>query len=84
MLMAFGEEYLMIVLKTSATPNNIDSKRVDKRIQDIEREFLNSGKNMVTSVVDINKTVCTEFGLVMYLADDKSRDLLNRVEVTSI
>ena len=26
MLMAFGEEYLMIVLKTSATPNNIDKK----------------------------------------------------------
>lgn len=83
-LMAWGEgDFRMVVLKTSVTPNKMSQEDVKTRIKKLEDEFLH-GKSGISmkDVVDFNKMMCLEFGLTMYLADAKSRDLYDRVDVT--
>lgn len=83
MMIGYGDNNLIMVLKTSVTPNNMSMESVDRRVKDIEDEFLEKSKeHPLMKVINFNKTVCTELGLTMYTADKKSRDLMTRVEVT--
>jgi len=83
MIVACGESTLMMVLKTSTTPNNLSRNAIDKRIKSCEQDYLeSSGKHPLQKVVDFNKGVCMELGLTMYLANQRNRDLFTRVEVT--
>jgi len=82
MMITWGDENKLLILKTSATPNNLKPAQVNARVKTCEEEFLQSGTAYsMSSVVEFNKTVCTEFGLTMYIADKQSRDLFNRVNV---
>lgn len=83
MMIAYGTVNRIMVLKTTVTPNNLTERTIDQRIEDAESDYLeNSAKHSVFRVVDFNKSVCSEFGLVMYMADEKSNDLFERVNVT--
>ena len=83
MMIAYGKANRIMVLKTTVTPNNLTESTIDQRIKDAEGDYLeNSTKHPVLRVVDINKSVCSEFGLVMYMADEKNNDLFERVNVT--
>jgi hypothetical protein len=82
MMITWGNEYRMLILKTSVTPNNLKPAQVDAKVKACEDEFLrDSTKLQIIRVVEFNKTICAEFGLTMYLADINSRDLFNRVNV---
>lgn len=73
----------MLALKTTATPNSISQKRVAERISSLRAEFFDgSTKPMLQRIVDLNKAVCIEFGLILFLAEVKDKDLLKRVSVT--
>lgn len=83
MIIGYGESNLIMVLKTSATPNNLSQKRVNRQIKDCEDDYLNnSNGNMFLNVIEFNKAICSELGLTLYIADKNSRDLFKRVEVT--
>jgi len=83
MMIAYGKANRIMVLKTTVTPNNLDESAINRHIEDVESEYINnSNKHPVLRVVDFNKSVCSEFGLVMYMADEKSSDLFERVNVT--
>lgn len=83
MMIAYGESTLMMVLKTSATPNNLSEEAVDGHMKSCEQDYLDaSSEYPIQKIVDFNKGVCMELGLTMYLADQRSRDLFTRVEVT--
>jgi hypothetical protein len=73
----------MLVLKTSATPTSIDQATLRSRISRNEREALTSGTLPIISVVVFNRIMCTEFGLTMYVGDERSGSLLERVQVTA-
>lgn len=72
------------MLKTSVTPNNLSEDSINRRIHEAEQNFLErSPEHEIVKVVDFNKSVCTEFGLTMYMANKRSNDLFERVDVTS-
>jgi len=85
MLISYGdlkERYAIMVMKTSVTPNNISPENIKRRIEECNKEFL---KNLevwdIHKFVNFNKAICLEFGLTMYLATPKTRDLFERVNV---
>lgn len=83
MVIAFGANTRIMVLKTSVTPTDISSQSLSNRMCDCENDYLSAkDKNPMVAVVNFNKSVCTEFGLLMYVADQQSKDLFNRVAVT--
>lgn len=83
MLIGYGESNLIMVLKTSATPNNLSRSRVDRQVKDCEDDYLkNSNGNTFLNVIEFNKAICSELGLTLYIAGKNSRDLFKRVEVT--
>ncbi len=85
MMIAYGSASRLMVLKTSVTPNNTWSKDSDVRLRGIEAEFMPTiKKNPLLGMVAFNKTVCLELGLTMYLANETSNDLFERVNVTQI
>lgn len=84
-MISYGEFDRLLVLKTSTTPNNLSPASVRRRIDSVKRDFLKlSGDAVGTikSMVDFNKAMCLEFGLVMYTANKESKDLFTRAEVT--
>lgn len=83
MLMGYGDSSMLMSLKTSCTPNNMDLDDITHRLQRLEDEFVhqNNGRNIVQRVVDFNKMACVEFGLALYSASPKNRDLFERVIV---
>ncbi|MDP1743468.1 MAG: hypothetical protein Q8L51_01635 [Candidatus Amesbacteria bacterium] len=82
MMIAWGDDYRIMVLKTSVSPNNQNSNRIRDRIKDCEKDFLISSEGgAFARVARFNKEACAEFGLILYLADSKSRDLFERVMV---
>jgi hypothetical protein len=84
MLITYGEKNVMMILKTSVTPNNMSEASINRRIANCEEEFLTSSKSHpLEKIVAFNKTVCMETGLTLYVADENSRDLFNRVSVTT-
>ena len=81
MIITFGENVRMMVLKTSATPNNISVERTQQRIAALEKEFFRMGGSSQVQIVDFNKTACLEFGLTLYMANKTSNDMFTRVNV---
>jgi hypothetical protein len=81
MAIAFGKN-IMLALKTSATPNNPDQVFLKREIEQITSEFLYNSKDYaMLAVVNLNKQICLQFGLTLYMAIEKDRDLLKRVNV---
>lgn len=83
MIIAFGRRSLLMALKTSSSPNSISIESIERRIKSCADDFLQDPSlPLLIKVVNFNKAVCTEFGSTLYMADEKSRDLMRRVEVT--
>ncbi len=81
MAIAYGKN-IILTMKTSVTPNNSDFDFLKKEIGLLRREFFDeSKKHPVEKTVDLNKQVCMQFGLTLYLAGEKDRDLLKRANV---
>ncbi len=87
-LVAYGNDYRLMVLKTSVTPNDLEQDQVERRIKQLREEYLGSDvarpENQFAQLIHFNKAVCTEFGLVFYMASRESNDLFRRVPVTDI
>jgi len=84
MIIRFGRNTL-IMLKTSATPNSLSEESVEAHVQSLTDEFIsgNHPSTVLAQAITFNKAVCTEFGLTLYLATEKSKDLAQRIEVTN-
>jgi hypothetical protein len=78
MLMTWGDN-TMLVVKNTTTPNIINPTDVNRRVDALEKEFLN-GRLTLDKVVDFNKTACLEFGLNLFIAN-KGTDLATRRSV---
>lgn len=76
------DENMIMVLKTSVTPNNDINVNLEHKLQDLDSDYFRSGISPVVSLIDFNKAVCSEFGLVMYMGNASSGGILTRVEVT--
>lgn len=73
---------IFLVLKTNVTPNNLGKGAVEKMIKQISEDYLvNSGKIGLLRLVDFNRAVCMESGMVLFMATKQSRDLMERVKV---
>jgi hypothetical protein len=84
MIIAFGQNIRMMVMKTTTTPNNLHEHRVRARINDALIDFVRPGQtHLFSDVITFNKAVCAEMGLIMLQADNRSKDLFNRVNVTT-
>jgi hypothetical protein len=82
MLIAYGDEVLM-VMKTSVTPNNLSKESTKRRIKECSQDFyFDSGKPSKQAIVDFNKEICIELGLVLYRADAQDKNVMRRVPVT--
>lgn len=81
MIIAYGEAYVLLVMKTSVTPNNLDPNIIHQRVEEAVKEF-NPAASM-SNLVNFNKDICTEFGIVMYMATPKTRDLFERIPVVA-
>lgn len=78
----FGKN-IMLVMKTSATPNNSDQGFLKREISTLREEFFDTPtESVVLKTINLNKQICTQFGLTLYTATEKDRDLLSRAEVT--
>ncbi|MFA6982196.1 MAG: hypothetical protein WC243_04210, partial [Patescibacteria group bacterium] len=66
MLLAYGNGNRIMILKTSVTPNNLSRERIATRILDAREDYFLFAPNPVSAVVDFNRAVCSEYGLVMY------------------
>lgn len=83
MIIGYGETGLLMVMKTSVTPDRLPKQSIERRIDDLTNEFIrNEDQASILSIVNFNKAVCTEMGLTMYIANEKNKDVLSRVEVT--
>ncbi|MBX9765089.1 hypothetical protein K2X83_00405 [Patescibacteria group bacterium] len=79
MMIAYSPTSRLMILKTSVTPNS-SRDSVLARIKGTEADFIQKFKtDPLASVVEFNKTVCIELGLVLYLASEKSNDTFERV-----
>jgi len=82
MMMAWGG-FRVLVVKTSVTPNNISSDLLKRRLAAYEEELdIIDNENIGKKYIEYNKMICTEFGLVLYLGDEKQGGLVKRIEVT--
>ncbi len=82
MMIAYGSNNRIFVMKTSVTPNNLSQKSIERRIKDAMADYFElSEKHPYLQVVDFNKSVCSELGLTMYLANNENSDLFTRVNV---
>ena len=75
------DDYTMLALKTSVTPNGLLPKRVDEKIEELNKEVFGDWQNPVSKIVDFNRLVCLEFGMMLYLADKSNKDVVKRVNV---
>lgn len=83
-IMSYGQDQIMMALKTSATPNNQREETVAARLATIEADFLRSNRGVdFIRLIDFNKQVCAEFGLTLYMNGTNGGDLLKRIEVTT-
>ncbi len=57
----------ILVLKTNITPQNLSSRRVAHRLEDIYSD--SSRASPTRALVRFNQLVCTEFGLVLFLKE---------------
>jgi len=75
-------ETVFMCLKTSVTPNNMKPEDVTRRVKQIVTETVDDkSKTTLERLVNLNRSVCTEFGMVLYMATGKTRDLMERVPV---
>lgn len=85
MLIEWGD-YDFLILKTSATPNRLEPNSIEKRLKEAREDFLDSNgtsKAFIERARDFNKAVCSEFGMVLYIASPENRDLATRQSVVS-
>jgi hypothetical protein len=83
MAIVYGKS-IMLAMKTSATPNNPDQEFLQKEIKLLRKEFFDdSQKHVIERTINLNKQICMQFGLTLYLAGEKDRDLLQRVNVVN-
>jgi hypothetical protein len=83
MAIVYGKN-IMLAMKTSVTPNNLDPVFLQKEVKLLRKEFFDeSEKHVMEKTIDLNKQICMQFGLTLYLAGEKDRDLLKRVNVVN-
>jgi hypothetical protein len=83
MIMRVGKT-LFMALKTSVTPNNMKAKSVERQIQQAKTDYIDRNtKTDLERLTDFNKAVCAEFGMVLFMATEQSRDLMERVNVVN-
>ncbi len=81
MIMVYGESMRLIVLKTSVTPNNMSIESLKRRISEATKDSFSTGKVVMEQVVDFDKIICAEFGLVFYMATKSSDDFFKKINV---
>jgi hypothetical protein len=73
---------IFLVLKTNVTPNNLNKSAVERMIQQANKDYLVDSKKVdILRLVDFNRAVCMESGMVLFMATKQSRDLMERVKV---
>ncbi len=74
---------LIMPLKTTVTPNTMAKNDIVRRLADLRCDFFDRpNKQPMLKVADLNKAVCVEFGLTLYTATKRARDMVQRAEVT--
>lgn len=79
MIMTCGNTEL-ITLKSSQTPNNYNSKDLERLMADNSREFLSSGIK-INNLIEFQKAICLENALSLYIATETNRDLSTKVNL---
>ncbi|MEN9561361.1 MAG: hypothetical protein RIQ56_634 [Candidatus Parcubacteria bacterium] len=81
----YGEATRILALKTSVTPQR-SADSIAAGLAALKKEIFSADNlrrdSIPVLIAKFNKLVCVEFGLTLYFADSKSRDLYTRVEVT--
>jgi hypothetical protein len=86
MFITFGKDNILMALKTSVTPNNLTRERIKQQVKETYDDVMAANPNKAINMkfVDFNKAVCMELGLTLYRANAQSKDLMERVNVTSV
>lgn len=82
MVVQYGADDALLVMKTSFTPRVSDPSTVARRVEEIFREQVHTHVNPLLAAVEFNKAICVELGLVLYRKSKESGTVFRRIQVT--
>ena len=79
-IVAHGPATLM-VMKTSFTPERVEEKCLERRIQIIDKDFLRGKRASFDAVIAFTKQVAVEYGLSLYVGNRRDTSVLEKIPV---